>query len=49
MCIQKKGDDYMGDPAQEQQGLNSVFLGDSTIKIIKESTKLINDNDDIIK
>lgn len=45
----KKGDDYMGDPAQEQQGLNSVFLGDSTIKIIKESTKLINDNDDIIK
>ena len=40
----KKGDDYMGDPAQEQQGLNSVFLGDSTIKIIKESTKYINDN-----
>lgn len=35
-------DDYMGDPAQEQQGLNSVFASDSTtIAIIKsESDKL---------
>lgn len=24
------GDDYTGDPAQEAQGLNSVFSGDST-------------------
>lgn len=32
----EKGDDYTGDPAQEQQGLNSVFATDSTIEIIKE-------------
>ncbi len=31
----EKGDDYTGDPAQEQQGLNSVFTTDSTIEIIK--------------
>lgn len=32
-----KGDDYTGDPAQEQQGLNSVFASDnSTIEIIKD-------------
>ncbi|MCI1742432.1 MAG: cellulase family glycosylhydrolase [Prevotella sp.] len=31
------GDDYTGDPAQESQGLNSVFLTDiSTLKIIRE-------------
>lgn len=31
------GDDYTGDPAQEDQGLNSVFASDSTtIKLIKE-------------
>lgn len=30
----EKGDDYTGDPAQEQQGLNSVFATDSTIEII---------------
>lgn len=30
------GDDYTGDPAQEQQGLNSVFASDSsTVQIIK--------------
>lgn len=29
-------DDYVGDPSQEEQGLNSVFDTDSTIKIIKE-------------
>jgi mannan endo-1,4-beta-mannosidase len=33
----EKGDDYTGDPAQEQQGLNSVFAADSsTISLIKE-------------
>lgn len=33
------GDDYTGDPAQEQQGLNSVFASDSsTLNIIKEAT-----------
>lgn len=33
------GDDYTGDPAQEPQGLNSVFASDSTtIEIIKHAT-----------
>lgn len=32
----KPWDDYLGDPSQEEQGLNSVFDTDSTIKIIKE-------------
>lgn len=31
----QKGDDYTGDPAQEEQGLNSVFATDSTIGIIR--------------
>lgn len=39
----EKGDDYTGDPAQEQQGLNSVFATDSTIEIIRaENRKLQN-------
>ena len=39
----EKGDDYTGDPAQEQQGLNPVFATDSTIEIIKaENRKLQN-------
>lgn len=39
----EKGDDYTSDPAQEQQGLNSVFATDSTIEIIKaENRKLQN-------
>jgi len=29
-------DDYVGDPSQEEQGLNSVFDTDSTIRVIKE-------------
>jgi mannan endo-1,4-beta-mannosidase len=38
------GDDYTGDPAQEQQGLNSIFVEDeSTLAIIREiNTKLGN-------
>ena len=37
----ERGDDYTGDPAQEQQGLNSVFATDSTVEIIKaENEKL---------
>jgi mannan endo-1,4-beta-mannosidase len=33
-----KGDDYTGDPAQEQQGLNSIFAEDkSTIMIIRKA------------
>lgn len=35
--IWQEGDDYLGDPAQEPQGLNSVFATDvSTLKIIKK-------------
>jgi mannan endo-1,4-beta-mannosidase len=35
-------DDYTCDPAQEQQGLNSVFAVDrSTLNIIKKMTKRI--------
>jgi len=30
-----KGDDYMGDPAQEEQGLNAVFNTDATVKVVK--------------
>lgn len=38
----QRGDDYTGDPAQEQQGLNSVFLTDhSTLKIIKKYSKIL--------
>ena len=34
------GDDYCGDPAQEQQGLNSVFACDTTtLNIITKNTK----------
>jgi mannan endo-1,4-beta-mannosidase len=29
-------DDYVGDPSQEEQGLNSVFDTDSTVKIIQK-------------
>ena len=35
-----KGDDYTGDPAQEQQGLNSIFVEDeSTMEIIRATNK----------
>lgn len=38
----QRGDDYTGDPAQEAQGLNSVFASDSTtIAIITASVKAI--------
>lgn len=40
----KPGDDYTGDPAQEQQGLNSVFASDnSTIALIKQANKMLNE------
>lgn len=33
------GDDYCGDPAQEPQGLNSVYLADrSTVELIRKAT-----------
>lgn len=38
----QKGDDYCGDPAQEQQGLNSVYVCDaSTINVIKRGSEAI--------
>ena len=38
----KVGDDYTGDPAQEQQGLNSVFITDrSTVEVIRQQCELI--------
>ena len=37
-----KGDDYTGDPAQEQQGLNSIFVEDeSTLEIIRSTNRAI--------
>ena len=36
------GDELMGDPGQEEQGLNSVFDTDSTMKIVKEFNHKIN-------
>ncbi len=35
------GDDYTGDPAQEEQGLNSVFSDDSTVGIIREANRTL--------
>ncbi|MDD2436228.1 MAG: cellulase family glycosylhydrolase [Massilibacteroides sp.] len=35
-----KGDEYIGDPAQEEQGLNSVFDTDTTIELIKRYSTL---------
>ena len=41
--IWQRWDDYVGDPAQEEQGLNSVFAADkSTLKLIKDFSKQIN-------
>jgi mannan endo-1,4-beta-mannosidase len=32
----KAGDDYLGDPPQEAQGLNSVFRDDPTVALVKD-------------
>ncbi len=38
----QRGDDYCGDPAQEEQGLNSVYLSDgSTIEVIAAARRRI--------
>lgn len=37
----KKEDDYLGDPAQEEQGLNSVFDTDATVKLVKRYADMI--------
>ena len=40
--IWQRGDDYTGDPAHEEQGLNSVFVADkSTMGVIREMTDKI--------
>ena len=35
------GDDYLGDPPQEAQGLNSVFISDPTMTIVKNYNEQI--------
>ena len=38
----QEGDDYCGDPAQEQQGLNSVYACDeSTVAVIRNATQAV--------
>lgn len=40
------GDPYTGDPAQEAQGLNSVFINDATtVSIIKKASERLNRQD----
>lgn len=43
----QEGDDYCGDPGQEQQGLNSVFVGDSTVDVISAATSALKNNNHI--
>ncbi|WP_206485958.1 hypothetical protein [Thalassotalea sp. G2M2-11] len=39
----QQGDDFLGDPAQEPQGLNTVFASDaSTLSIIKQVNQVLN-------
>ena len=40
----QRGDDYTGDPAQEPQGLYSVFVTDNTVDIIKSACKCLKQN-----
>lgn len=37
----EKGDDYMGDPAQEEQGLYSIFSDDTTVELAEEFNRRI--------
>jgi len=39
----KLGDNYLGDPPVEEQGLNSVFDTDSTVKLIESFNKKLNE------
>jgi len=38
----ERGDDYTGDPAQEAQGLNGVYVTDTTVDIISEAILNLN-------
>lgn len=33
----QRGDDYMGDPGQEEQGLNSVYNSDTTVDVVAQN------------
>lgn len=44
----EKGDDYLGDPSQEEQGLNSVFDVDETVKLVKQYTEKLQGNNDAL-
>jgi mannan endo-1,4-beta-mannosidase len=45
--VWRKGDDYTGDPAQEEQGLNSVFATDtSTIAVISKYSAILSNGTD---
>ncbi len=35
------GDPYTGDPAQEAQGLNSVFVGDNAVELVRKTNEKI--------
>ncbi len=38
----QEGDDYTGDPAQEEQGLNSVFMADkSVLNVVKQANETL--------
>jgi len=37
------GDDYLGDPPQEEQGLNSVFDTDTTVELITSYNRKLNE------
>lgn len=41
----QRGDAYLGDPAQEEQGLNAVFDEDATVPLIFRYTSQINENE----
>lgn len=38
----QRGDEYLGDPAQEEQGLNAVFDTDATVSLIRQYTTQLN-------
>ena len=40
----EKGDPYAGDPAQEAQGLNGVYVTDTTVEVIHSATKQLTTN-----
>ena len=40
----QKGDDYLGDPAQEEQGLNSIFSTDSIVPFIEKENHILQKN-----